>query len=523
MVEALGRNPQTPEEALGVLGALLRSDPAEKEEFIRQAHQAWVGGGWAVKGDPSPEAKVVLMALVEATRRLAERYGWKRGGSSPRLRVAEEVAQRVRIGKAEAKGSNVFRVGPNGLSQRALWKAAYLVAQGEEVVLVGPLAAKARQLVLAKAAKVLAKAKARDVVRMPWGEEVPLLRGDRWEDLSLPEPRIAAALRELRELLERRQEEEVEEEVREPWAHQTRVSPIALKRLWEEVDPEAREVEAVYLQDQLEVLDLLDGVEVDVYHPEELHRVLGIVPGSRPRRPEGWQRILEEVVRYGRPFTYGEVKEVFSRKRRDWALYRLLQAPVAWEVETLGFKDPESAFQEGILKGLLVGRRWRLGEVNPMVYLLAEVRKHLLELRAREVGVFRLPWEKARAVRRYFALVHKHGLPSEEAAKRAGLPPEVREALVGGKELSVEVFLQVGVDPTGEEVDYDTYLLKRKVEELRKEVRELWGAPGEEFLELLLDGVAPHVAAYQLGLGAEFAEEVVGYLRDELEPWVEQS
>lgn len=522
MVEALGRAPQTPEEALGVLGALLRSNPAEKGEFVRQAHLAWVGGGWAVKGDPSPEARVVLMALVEATRRLAERYGWKRGGGAPRLRVTEEVAQRVKVGEVGARGSNVFRVGPNGLSQKALWRAAYLVAQGEEVVLTGPLAAKAKRLILAKAAKVLARS--RNTVRMPWGEEVPLLRGDRWEDLSLPEPRIAAALRELQELLEeRRQEEEVEvEEVREPWAHQVQVSPVALKRLWGEVDPESRQVEAVYLRDQLEVLDLLDGVEVDVYHAEELHRVLGIAPGFRPRRPEAWRRMLEGIARYGRPFTYGEIREVFEKKgkKRDWMLYRLLQAPVAWEVETLGFKDPEAAFQEGILKGLLIGRRWRLGEVNPMVYLLAEIRKHLLELRAKEVGVFHLPWEKARAVRRYFALVHKHGFSSEEAAKRAGLPPELREAL-SGKELSVEAFLEVGVDPTGEEVDYDTFLLKRKVEELRVEVRELWGAPGEEFLELLLDGVAPYAAAYQLGLGAEFAEEVVAYLRNGLEPWVD--
>lgn len=296
-----------------MLGALLRSDPAEKEEFIREAHLAWVGGGWAVKGDPSPEAKVVLMALVEATRRLAERYGWERGGRPPRFRVTEEVAQRVKVGEAKGSSGNIFRVGPNGLSQKALWKAAYLVAQGEEVVLTGPLAAKARQLVLAKVAKVLAKAKTKDVVRMPWGEEVPLFRGDRWEDLALPEPRIAAALRELRELLEeRRQEEEVEEEAREPWAHQTRVSPIALKRLWEEVDPEAKGVESVYLRDQLEVLDLLDGLEVDVYHTEELHRVLGITPRPRPRRPEGWQRVLEEIARYGRPFTYGEVGQAFS-------------------------------------------------------------------------------------------------------------------------------------------------------------------------------------------------------------------
>lgn len=525
MVAALGRVPQTPEEALAVLGALLRANPAEKEEFIGEAHLAWVGGGWEIEGDTSPEARVVLMALAEATRRLAERYGWKRGGGSSKLRVTEEVARRVVV-VVQAKDlpkEAVFRVGPQGLSQAALWKAAYLVAEGKVVYLVGPVAHKVKRMVLDRAARLLAKAASK--VRMPWGEEVPLLKGDRWEDLEAPEPRIAAALRELRKLVEEVVEEEEENEVAGDWAHQTRVSRRALKALWVQLDPEARGVEAVYLPEE-EVLGLLDGVEVDVYNPEELHRVLGLEARPFCRQPTGWRRMVEEVVRYGRFFTYREVKEVFAeRKGGDWQVYRLLQAPVAWEVQVLGFKDPESAFQEGVLEGIKVARRLKgkAMKVNPMVYLVAEVRKFLLELRAREVGVFRLSWREAEAVRRYFALIKKHGLSSKEAAEKAGLSKELRGALEAGGELSVDAFLEVGVDPTAEvdlEVDYDTYLLRERVKKVREEVRVFWGPQGEEFVELLMDGVAPYAASYQLDLGVEFADEVVAYLRRELEPWV---
>ncbi len=521
---ALGRDPRTPEEALGVLGAFLRSDPAEKARFLEEAHAAWVRGGWELKGDSSPEAKVVLMALTEATRRLAERYGWKRGEESTKLRVTEEVAQRVVVVQAnssELPKEAVFRVGPQGLSQAALWKAAYMAAEGKTVYLVGPVAHKVKRMVLDRVGKLLAKAT--PTVRMPWGEEVRFLPGDRWEDPEAPEPRIAAAIRELRSIVKEWEEVVEEEEENEvAWVHQTQVSRRALKALWVQLDPEAKEVEAVYLGE--EALRLLDGVEVDVYNPEEIHRVLGL--GKRPsrRQPTGWQRLVEEIVRYGRFFTYREVKEVFEGKGKSWQVYRLLQPLVAWEVQTLGFKDPESAFQEGILEGVKVARRLKSKgkamKVNPLVYLVAEVRKFLLELRAREVGVFRLSWREAKAVRRYFAFI-KHGLSSREAAEKAGLPKELREALELGGELSADAFLEVGVDPAAEEVDYDTYLLRMKVREVKEEVSLFWGPRGEEFLELLMDGVAPYAAAYQLGLAPEFAEEVTAYLREQLEPWVE--
>ncbi|RTH01950.1 hypothetical protein CSW50_08605, partial [Thermus scotoductus] len=86
--QTLGREPRTPEEALRALGAFLRANPTEKGEFLREAHEVWVRGiSWEIR-DRSPVAVVVLVALEEATRRLAERHGWKRKREDkPAIRV----------------------------------------------------------------------------------------------------------------------------------------------------------------------------------------------------------------------------------------------------------------------------------------------------------------------------------------------------------------------------------------------------------------------------------------------------
>jgi len=82
LIAALGGVvPRDPAEVLKVLGNLLRADPAEKARFVEDAHAAWVGGGWAIRGDSSPETRVILMALEEATRRLAEQRRWVRPGA----------------------------------------------------------------------------------------------------------------------------------------------------------------------------------------------------------------------------------------------------------------------------------------------------------------------------------------------------------------------------------------------------------------------------------------------------------
>lgn len=520
VVAALGRSPQTPEEALATLGALLRANPTEKEEFLKDAHAAWVRGGWAVRGDNSPEARVVLMALEEATRRLARQRNWRQERQEVRLSVAPEVAERVVVVSTPPKGvkEGVFRVGETGLSQKALWAAAYRVAKGEKVYLVGPWASKARKMVLSKVAKILAKEARKNTVKLPWGR-ARLLPGDRWEDLEAPEPRIAAAIRELRRWYEEEKREEEEEE-REGWAHQTRVDPWVVKALISSVDPDAEEVEIEYFRDLQEyALEIFDqyALEVDAYTPSDLYRTLGLSKKFRAKREGGWWRVVAEVLRYAKPFTYKEVQEVWKEKRGwgwEFRVIRLLQPIVAWEVALMGFKDPEYAYSWGLTEGVKIAKRLKADKLNPLVFLVPEIRKRLAELRAQEVGVFKLSHQEARAVRRYFGLL-KEKTP-EEAAKEAGLPKELREALEAAGHLSTDLMREVGVEPA-EEMDYDALLLRGKVREVVEEVRLLFGDTGVAFVEALMEGASVEVAQVIARATPEFAVELVDYLRTELE------
>ncbi|GLV47595.1 hypothetical protein TJA_07650 [Thermus sp. LT1-2-5] len=519
VVEALGRAPQTPEEALETLGVLLRANPTKKEEFLADAHRAWVGGGWAIKGDSSPEARVVLMALQEATRRLAAKYGWKKERREARLLVSSEVAARVVVVSTPPKGvkrEGVFWVPQEGLSQKALWAAAYRVAKGERVYLVGPWASKAKKMVLSKVAKIFAKEARENTVKLPWGERVRLLPGDRWEDLEAPEPRIAAAIRELRRYWEEEKGEEEEAEERE-WSHQTRVDPWVVKALISSVDPDAEEVELEYFRDlQGEALSILDqyALEVDVYTSSGLYRVLGLSRRPRFKREGGWWRVLADVLRYAKPFTFAEVKEVWQEKRKGWGwefkVIRLLQPLIAWEVALLGFKDPEHAYSWGLTEGVRIARRLRADKLNPLVFLVPELRKRLAELRAQEVGVYKLSHREAKAVRRYFGLL-KEKTP-EEAAKV--LPKELVDALKNTT-LSTDLMREVGVEPA-EEMDYNAILLRAKVREVVGDVRAIFGDPGVAFVEALMEGASIEGAQVIAGVGPEIAEEVVAYLRHEL-------
>ncbi|WP_041433850.1 hypothetical protein [Thermus sp. CCB_US3_UF1] len=496
VVEALGRSPRTPEEALATLGVLLRANPTEKEEFLRDAHAAWVGGGWAIRGDNSPEARVVLMALEEATRRLARQRNWqgKQERQEVRLSLAPEVAERVVVVSTSPKGvkEGVFRVGGTGLSQKALWAAAYRVAKGEKVYLVGSLASKARKMVLARVAKILTKEAQKNTVKLPWGQ-ARLLPGDRWEDLEAPEPRIAVAIRELRRWYEEEKREEEEEE-REGWAHQTRVDPWVVKALISSVDPDAEEVDLAYFRDlQGDALSILDEwiLEVDVYNPSELYWALGVSKGSRFKREGGWWGVVATVLRFSKPFTFAEVKEVWQEKRKGWGwefkVIRLLQPIVAWEVALMGFKDPEYAYSWGLTEGVKIAKRLKAGKLNPLVFLVPEIRKRLAELRAQEVGVFKLSHREAKAIRRYFGLL-KEKTP-EEAAKEAGLPKELREALEAAGHLSTDLMREVGVEPA-EEMDYDALLLRAKVKSVLEEVKLLFGDTGVAFVEALMEGAS---------------------------------
>lgn len=530
---ALGRDPRTPEEALGVLGNLLRADPTEKARFLEEAHAAWVRGGWAVRGDNTPTAGVVLAALEEATRRLAERYGWQRVEVKARVRVPKEVLSLLRVAPRGVRldGEGVFVVSSQ-FSEKAAWKAAYRLVRGETVVLLPKTGEKdvlkVRSLILEKVKTLLQKQEEGERVKLPWGETVRVLPGDRWEDLEAPEPRISAAIRGLREATEvLREEQEEEEEIGVPgnWVHQTRVNPWLVKVY---LKGEARGVEAAYLQDEAFLRDLYG--EVNIYNPGELAAFLGVELRERGKARGGWVLILEQQARKFPP-SYKDVQERFTRKGSkgwvSWAGLPLLEPLVAYEVNALGFKDPEAAYQDGLMEALEIwGRLQRkyAQEVkegkgfNPLLFLVPELRKFLLELRAQEVGVFRLSRADAQKLRKYFYL-RERGLDPIEAGRKAGLSPELLSALQA-EDVSGDALVELGVDPR-EEVDYDTFLLRVKVKELKEEIARWWGPKGEAFVEALMEGQTSLGAQLEVGLSNEEAEEIKDFLRSELEGWVE--
>jgi hypothetical protein len=527
--------PRDPAEVLKILGSLLRADPAEKARFLEDAHAAWVGGGWSVKGDPSPETRVLLMALEEATRRLAEKHGWVRpGGPKPRIRVSQgNVWQsRVRIVReVPKKGEGVFVVGAAGLSGKALWAAAYRVQKGQEVVLVAPpalegVARKVAQLIARRAAQI--DGGSTPTVRTPHGE-VRLLHGDRWEDPEALEPRLLAAWKILTAAeAEDFEEAEGEEEARD-WAHQTRVNPALIRDL---LGDEAEGVETAYIledhslvQEALRRLDEVVGdKEFDVYASS----------ATKLRANPWWKRFLSHVP------TFGELREAWvsflevrgngKKKKEIWKIgkmFRHLALLAAAEALIVEAKDPESAVMEAVEEALAEAKRLRRKEkwdrLNPLVFLALVIRSKVAEFRVREFGVTRISRDEARAVSRYFRL-RAEGLEPEEAAEKAKLPAHLREAIEGGQgsyAVSTDYLRDYGLEP-GEEPDYDMILLRAKVEELVEEIRVIWGAQGVIFLDHLLSGrEIPAAQTLTPGLTPSRAEEIVAHLRRELEGWAE--
>jgi hypothetical protein len=534
LIAALGGVvPRDPAEVLKVLGNLLRADPAEKERFLEDAHAVWVGGGWAIR-NPSPQERVILMVLDEATRRLAEQHGWVRPGApKPRIRVSQENVwqSRIRIARSAPKGEGVFVVGASGLSDKALWAAAYRVQKGGEVVLVAPPALEG---VARKVARIIAHRAAQidggkaPTVKTPYGE-VRLLHGDRWEAPEALEPRLLAAWKILMAAeAEGFEEAEGEEEARD-WAHQTRVRPVLIRSLLGE---EAEGVETAYIledhslvQEALRRLDEVAGdKEFDVYAP----------PATKRRANPWWKRFLGHVP------TFGELREAWTgflevRRKRGKSLevwrvgklfryFTLLAAAEALITET---RDPESAVMEAVEEALAEAKRLRWKEkwdrYNPLLFLAPFIRHKVAEFRVREFGVTRISRDEARAVSRYFRL-RAEGLEPEEAAKKAKLPAHLREAIEGGQgsyAVSTDYLRDYGLEP-GEEPEYDTILLRAKVRELVEEIHAIWGEQGVIFVDHLLSGrEIPAAQTLTPGLTPSQAEEIVAHLRRELEGWAE--
>jgi len=533
LIAALGGVvPRDPAEVLKVLGNLLRADPAEKARFLEDAYAAWVGGGWAVKGDPSPETRVLLMALEEGTRLVAEQHGWVRpGGAKPRIRVDQENVWRSRIRivrqAPKPKGEGVFRVGAGGLSDKALWAAAYRVQKGGEVLLVAPsalegVARKVAQMIARRAAQI--DGGNTPTVRTPYGE-VRLLHGDRWEDLEALEPRLLAAWKILVAAEEDFDETEGEEEARD-WAHQTRMNPALIRDL---LGDEVEGVETAYiLEDHSLVQEALRRLDEKVGDKE--FDVYATSATVRRRGNPWWRRFL------GRISTFGELQEAWASflevrgKKEIWRvgrLFRPLALLAAAEALIAEVRDPESAVMEAVEEALAEAKRLRRKEkwnrLNPLLFLAPVIRHKVAEFRVREFGVTRISRDEARAVSRYFRLRAK-GLEPGEAAKKAGLPAHLREAIEGGQgsyAVSTDYLRDYGLEP-GEEPDYDTILLRAKVGELIEEVRTIWGEQGVIFVDHLLSGrEVPAAQALTPGLTPSRAEEIVAHLRRELEGWAE--
>jgi hypothetical protein len=524
--------PQDPAEVLKVLGSLLRADPAEKARFVEDAHAAWVGGGWAIRGDSSPETRVILMTLEEATRRLAEQHRWVRPGApKPRIRVDRENVwqSRIQVVRKAPKGEGVFKVGPNGLFDKALWAAAYRVQKGQEVILVAPpalegVARTVARMIAHRAAQIDGGRLA--TVRTPYGE-VRLLYGDNWEVPEAPEPRLLEAWKTLVAAEEAGWEEEVRE-VRD-WPHQTRVDPALIRNF---LEYEGEEVDIAYLLEDhslvQEALGLLDEVvgdkEFNVYAS----------PATVRRRDPWWKGFLGQVP------TFGELKEAWEnflevrgsgKKRKEvWRvnkMFRYFALLAAAEALIAEARDPESAVMEAVEEALEEAKRMRRKEgwdkLNPLLFLAPVIRCKVAEFRVREFGVTRISRDEARAVSRYFRLRAK-GVEPGKAAKKAGLPTYLLEAIEGGEggyALSTEFLKDFGFEP-GEEPDYDTILLRAKVRELLEEVGLIWGEKGVLFVEHLLSGrEVPAAQTLTPGLTPDQAGEIVGYLRQELEGWAE--
>ena len=526
MAVFLGREPGTPEEALRALGALLRADPAEKREFVEEAHEVWVKGTSWEMGETSRAAAVFLAALEEATRRLAEANGWKRSrGDRSTIRVTGDDIWsskiHVVVTPKKPRGELTFWFGEN-LNQKALWAAAYAVARGKEITVAAPssrIGEKVKRMIATRAARV-AKVEKGATYLTPWGEEIPLRPGDRWEHPEWYEPRIAEATDCLREVLEEGEEPEEEEE--RPWPHQTRLPVWAIRAVLEaqgeDLDGVGREYLHLLEREALEALDALT-LDADVYYEGDLRKLLGNPHRRRTQAPwyARWARVNVPTYEYVLQ-AWKDFLEVRGKKEVwHWGkMARLLGPVVANKVVLMGFRDPELAFSHALHHGLKVAQKLRRGKrwarVNPIAVLVHEVAHHLAELRAKEQGVFRLSERDAQALREYFAKVAR--------GEKAELPAHLREVLERKEEASTDFLREFGVEPSVE-VDYDLLLLRGKVRETIEEVKLLWGERGLEFVEALMDGADPEGARVRSGLPRAQAEEILAYLRQELEGWAD--
>ncbi|RTI35777.1 hypothetical protein [Thermus scotoductus] len=529
--QTLGREPRTPEEALRALGAFLRANPTEKGEFLREAHEVWVRGiSWEIR-DRSPVAVVVLVALEEATRRLAERHGWKRKREDkPAIRVTgDDVwSQRIRVRVvSNPRGEGVDFWFSGEINQKVLWAAAFAVAQGKQICVAVPssrIGEKVKRMIATRAARVAKQSG--DKYLTPWGKEIPLLPGDRWEHPDWDEPRIAEAVRALREILGELEEDTEPEGDRGPWAHQTRLPTWAIRAILENQGEDLEGVGWEYLhlleREALEALDSLT-LNADVYYEGDLRSLLGHTPRSRRRAKPWFSRWVGGVPTYGEVLQdwkdFLEVRETKKGDKEIWywgKMAKNLAPTIAHRVVLMGFGDPEFAFYQTLHHGLKVAQRLRRrkkwAEVNPIAILAYEVAHFLSELRAEEQGLFRLSERDAQALREYFAKLSLGETPE--------LPGHLRRVLEEKEYASTDFLKDYGVEPS-EEVDYDYLILRGKVRELVEEVKLLWGDPGLAFVEALMDGATPKGAEIRSGLPRAQAEEILAHLRQELEGWAD--
>lgn len=474
------------EEALAILGRVLRADQALRTEFLRWAEEAYCAR-WTPPRPTSREEAVAFAALDEAIRRLSEQRGWRRERKAePQVlgleeAKAQEILGRIKTGRPP-QGAFYLRGNP---SPKALKAAAKRLISGGEIY-VPRLTPEMRKLILSVVAEELASRRSGPKVKTPWGEELPLLPGDRWEDPEAVESRIQRAHEVLRELvIEAEAEAFAEAEVEDTtgWQHEVRLNARWFAQAYRRATGEE-------VSDLFTLWALLEDPEAMRIASEA-----GAEYGSvrvRKTYPE-WYPKARELLRRNVP-TYEQIRGALPERLLYWseplALALALQA---------NLRDPLSGAQEVLW---LWARRLSSSryDINPLIFLEAEGRKLLMELRLKEKG--RLTDREVRTVRRALALAYE----GKEEEVRSLLEEEELEWVLQG-----EASLEEAGEGVATEIDYDTLVLRRKIKELRQEVKLLYGEEGLLVMEALIEGVT-----------MDPGHPVVQYLREELSGWVEE-